>query len=176
MIFGESALAGVFMIELEEVEDERGNFARVLDAEEFLRRGLTVPTAQWSVSYNRKRGTLRGLHYQVAPHEEVKMVRCTRGAVYDVLLDIRPKSVTYRRWVSFELSQSNRRTLYIPTGIAHGYQTLTDDAELEYFISEPYDPTCVRGIRWDTAALGIQWPPVPERIISERDRSLPTAW
>ena len=165
MRFLETPIAGAFVIEPELLEDERGFFARILDAEEFAKRGLVVPATQWSVSHNHKRGTLRGLHYQVAPYDEVKLVRCTAGAIFDVIADLET-----RRWFSVELSASNRKSLYLPRGVAHGFQTLTDDAEVSYAIDGAYVPAAARTIRWDDESLAIAWP-VAAPVMSEKDRS-----
>ncbi len=174
MIFKELALRGAFLIEPERLEDERGFFARTFCAEEFAARGLRGAVAQCSVSYNRRRGTLRGLHYQAPPHEEAKLVRCTRGAAYDVIVDIRPDSATFRQWAAIELSAENRRMLYIPEGFAHGFQTLVDETEMLYQISTAYVPEATRGIRWDDPSLAIEWPPTAARVISPRDLALPS--
>lgn len=168
MQVSETPIAGAFIIEPETSEDDRGLFARVLDRLEFKRLGLEVPSDQWSTSFNRRRGTLRGLHYQAAPAEEVKIVRCTSGAVFDVIVDL-----TTRRWFSVELSAVNRRSLYVPRGMAHGFQTLTDEAEVFYAIEGRYEPRAARGIRWDDPSLAIAWPAVADRILSDRDRALP---
>jgi dTDP-4-dehydrorhamnose 3,5-epimerase len=165
MRFIETPIAGAFIIELEPSEDERGFFARLFDASEFARRGLVADFPQWSISHNLRRGTLRGLHYQAAPHEEVKIVRCTRGAAYDVIV-----SLADGRWTAVELSDQNRRMLYISAGVAHGFQTLVDHTEMSYFISTEYAPEAARGVRWNDPALAIAWP-VADPILSERDRS-----
>jgi dTDP-4-dehydrorhamnose 3,5-epimerase len=167
MRFIETPIAGAYVIEPEPMEDERGFFARIADADEFAKRGLLVPATQWSVSYNTKRGTLRGLHYQVAPQEEVKLVRCTSGAVFDVIVDLQR-----RTWFAVELSASNRRSLFVPRQVAHGFETLTDDAEVSYAIEGAYDPASARGVRWDDPAIAIRWP-LPPSIISNRDASYP---
>jgi dTDP-4-dehydrorhamnose 3,5-epimerase len=172
MRFSESHLPGVFVIDLERLEDERGFFARTWDADEFAQHGLSPRLVECSVAYNHRRGTLRGLHYQAAPHGEHKLVRCTRGAVFDVALDLRPQSPTYKQWFSVELSADNRRMIYLPEGVAHGYQTLAHEAELFYQMSQRYEPTAARGVRWDDAAFAIRWP-AGERVISARDRSFP---
>ncbi len=171
----ELALTGAYLIEPERLEDERGFFARTFCAAEFAARGLRATVAQCSVSYNRRRGTLRGLHYQAPPHEEAKLVRSTRGAAYDVIVDLRPGSATFRQWVGVELSAENRRMLYIPEGFAHGFQTLVDDTELFYQMSTAYVPEAARGIRWDDPDLAIAWPPAAARVISPRDLALPTS-
>ena len=172
MIFRETALPGVWVIEPEPQADERGFFARTWCAEEFEARGLTAGLAQCSVSWNRARGTVRGLHYQAAPHEEAKLVRCTRGAIHDVALDLRPGSPTRHRWIAVELTGDNRRMLFVPEGVAHGFQTLADDTEVFYQISRAYHPDAQRGVRWHDPALGITWP-VREAIVSARDAALP---
>ena len=172
MKFSPTALAGACIIDIEPVPDERGFFARNWCREEFARHGLNPDLAQCSISFNKKRGTLRGMHYQAKPHEETKVVRCTRGAIYDVIVDLRPASPTFRKWIAVELSADNRRMLYIPVGLAHGFQSLTDDTEVFYQISAPYHPESARGVRWDDPAFGIEWP-VAERVISDKDRQYP---
>lgn len=166
----ESRLGGAFVIELERREDERGFFARTFCREEFERAGLVTPVEQCSTSFNRRRGTLRGLHFQLAPAAEHKLVRCTRGHIYDVIVDIRPESPTAYQWLGVELSEENGRALYVPAGFAHGFQTLVDESEVLYQISEPYRADLARGIRWNDPRLAIEWP-VAEPILSERDRS-----
>jgi len=166
------ALAGACIIDIEPVPDERGFFARSWCREEFARHGLNPDLAQCSISFNKKHGTLRGMHYQAKPHEETKVVRCTRGAIYDVIVDLRPESSTFRKWIAVELSADNRRMLYIPAGLAHGFQSLTDDTEVFYQISTPYHPESACGVRWDDPAFGIEWP-VMERVISDKDRQYP---
>jgi dTDP-4-dehydrorhamnose 3,5-epimerase len=172
VIFTATPLPGAFILELERHADERGFFARTWCREEFAARGLETALVQCSISWNAKRGTLRGLHYQAAPHEEVKLVRCTSGSIYDVILDLRPGSPTWRRWVAVELTADNRRQLYVPRGFGHGFQTLADDTEVFYQISTSYHPESQRGARWDDPAFGIRWP-VPEPILSDRDRNFP---
>jgi len=169
VIFSETQLKGVYLIDPENVRDERGFFARTFCQEEFKAHGLNPHIAQCSTSFNRKKGTLRGMHYQAAPCEEAKLVRCISGAIYDVALDLRPESPTFKRWVAVELSAENRKMLYIPEGCAHGFQTLVDNTEVFYQISEFYRPETARGVRWDDPAFGIKWPPVQTRIIPERD-------
>jgi dTDP-4-dehydrorhamnose 3,5-epimerase len=168
--FAPTPLAGAQVIELERQEDERGFFARSFCQDEFLRHGLEPAIAQCNVSWNRRRGTLRGLHYQAAPHEEAKVVRCTRGAIWDVIVDLREDSANRLGWYSAELTAENRRALFVPKGFAHGFQTLADDSEVLYQMSEPYHADLARGLRWDDPKLGIRWP-LPEPILSERDRS-----
>jgi dTDP-4-dehydrorhamnose 3,5-epimerase len=172
MIFTETKLRGAFVIEPQLIEDARGFFARTWAPEDFEARGLNPRIAQCSISYNARRGTLRGMHYQAAPYAEVKVVRCTRGTIYDVAVDIREGSPTYLRWAAVELSERNRAMLYIPEGFAHGYQTLEDDTEVFYQVSEGYRPQAARGLRWDDPALGIAWP-LPLAAISDRDREAP---
>jgi len=172
MIFVETELSGALVIEPEPREDERGFFCVTWHAEEFARRGLDARLAQSSVSYNRRKGTLRGMHYQRAPHEQAKLVRCTRGAVYDVIVDLRPDSPTFARWVGAELTAANRRALYVPAGCAHGFQTLEDDSELTYQITTPHRPEAEAGVRWDDPAFGIVWP-LEVSIIAPRDRDYP---
>lgn len=173
MIFTETELPGAFVIELEPIEDPRGFFARVWSEDEFAERGLETRIAQCSVSLNRRRGTVRGMHFQRSPHEEVKVVRCTRGGLHDVIVDLRPDSATFRRWTGVELSADNRRGLYVPRGFAHGFQTLVDDTEIFYMISEPYAPEAGGGVRWDDPAFGIEWPLGHPTEISDKDRSWP---
>jgi len=168
--FTPTPLAGAYVIELERIEDERGFFARSFCQEEFRKQGLKPAIAQCNVSWNRKRGTLRGLHYQAAPHEEARVVRCTRGTVWDVLVDLREGSPTRLRWHAQELSAENRRAFYVPEGFAHGFQALADDSEVLYQMSEFYHPDLARGLRWDDPKLGIRWP-LPEPTLSARDRS-----
>jgi dTDP-4-dehydrorhamnose 3,5-epimerase len=172
MIFTESPLPGAFLVDLEPLADERGFFARSFCADEFAAKGLGVEWRQCSVSFNARKGTLRGLHYQAAPHEEHKLVRCTAGAIFDVIVDIRPHSTGYRRWFGAELTALNRRSLYIPPGYAHGFVTLSDDAEVYYMISVAHAPAQARGFRWSDPAFGIQWPVTPS-IISSRDAAYP---
>jgi dTDP-4-dehydrorhamnose 3,5-epimerase len=171
--FVETALAGVVVVELEEHIDERGSFARTWCRDEMTAAGLSSELAQCSLSRNRRAGTLRGLHFQRAPHEEAKLVRCTRGAIFDVAVDLRAGSPTRGRWVGVELDPDNGRALYVPEGCAHGFQTLVDDTDVAYMISVPYAPAAADGVRWDDPLLAIDWPVTPERTISERDRGLP---
>ncbi len=172
MQFSATELPGVHVVDLERREDERGYFARTFCAEEFLAHGLDSRVTQASVSFNRRRGTLRGMHYQAAPHEEAKLVRCTRGAIYDVALDLRRNSPAFRRWIAVELSADNARALYVPPGVAHGFQTLADDTDVLYQMSEPYRPECARGARFDDPSFAIGWP-LPNPIVNERDRAYP---
>lgn len=165
-------LPGVFAIDIEAHSDERGFFARTICEEQFVAHGLVPRFVQHSVSWNLRAGTLRGLHFQ-APNAEHKLVRVTRGAVFDVVVDLRRNSVSYGRWHALELSADNHRQLYIPPGIAHGFQTLLPDTEVAYAMSVPFCAEAARGLRWDDPALAIAWPACAERIISARDRDLP---
>lgn len=169
MIFQETALSGVWVITPEPREDHRGIFARTWCQREFTEHGLDPRLVQCSVSFNRRRGTLRGMHYQAPPHAEAKVIRCTRGAIWDVALDLRPDSSTFRRHVGIELSADNRAALYIPQGLAHGFQTLVDDTEVLYQMSEFYAPEAGRGIRFDDPAFAIPWP-LEQPILLDRDR------
>jgi dTDP-4-dehydrorhamnose 3,5-epimerase len=173
VIFTATELAGAFLIDLERNEDERGFFARSWCQEEVLAHGLNPRLVQCDISFNWRRGTTRGMHYQVQPHAESKLVRCTMGAIYDVILDLRPASATLGRWLATALTAENRRALYVPEGVAHGFQTVCDETEVFYQMSEFHHPECARGVRWDDPAFAIEWPPVEERIISERDCSFP---
>lgn len=162
----------VLLIELAPIPDDRGFFARAFAADEFAAQGLDPRVAQVSMSYNRLKGTLRGMHFQRAPSAEAKLVRCIRGAIFDVAVDLRPDSPTYLRWVSTELTADNRRAVYIPEGFAHGFQTLQDDCDVFYQVSSPYAPALADGVRYDDPAFGIQWP-LAVAVMSERDRSWP---
>jgi len=175
VIFTETSIVGAYVIEPEPASDDRGLFARTFDAEEFSRRGMDGRVSQCNTSVNRRVGTLRGLHYQVAPHGEAKLVRCTRGAIYDVAVDLRAESPTYLRWFGAELTGENRHAFFIPDGCAHGFQTLAEDSEILYQMSTPYVPGSGAGVRWDDPAFGIRWPDPPPggRIMSERDAEYP---
>jgi dTDP-4-dehydrorhamnose 3,5-epimerase len=173
MIFTETELPGAYAIDLEPIEDPRGFFARMWSDEEFAKHGLETRVAQCNVSLTKRHGTVRGMHFQRPPHEEAKFLRCTRGALYDVIVDLRPESVAFRRWIAVELSQDNHRALYVPRGFAHGFQTLVDDTEVFYMISEPYAPELASGVRWDDPAFGIEWPLADPKEISDKDRSWP---
>jgi len=167
-----TSLEGAFVFRPDIQRDERGFFARLYAEEDFALSGLNTRWPEWSIAFNSKRGTLRGMHFQLPPHDEAKLIRCTRGAVHDVLVDLRRESATYKKWVSIELTEANRSMLYAPRGMAHGYLTLMDDTELEYYVSAGFDAASARGVRWDDPALGIAWP-FPPSVISERDRSFP---
>jgi dTDP-4-dehydrorhamnose 3,5-epimerase len=172
MKFRELPLPGAWLIEPERINDARGFFARVFCEEEFARHGLETRFVQSSISFNRLKGTLRGLHWQAAPHEEVKLVRCTAGAIFDVIVDLRPGSASYRKWTGVELSADNRRTLYVPKGFAHGFQTCVDDSEVHYQISAFHRPDSARGLRWDDPAIDVRWPASPT-CVSEKDAQYP---
>jgi dTDP-4-dehydrorhamnose 3,5-epimerase len=172
MIFTETELPGAYEIDLEPIADPRGFFARAWSEEELAANGLETRIAQCSVSFNERRGTLRGLHFQRTPHEEVKVVRCTRGALFDVIVDLRPGSLAFSRWIGVELTADNRRALYVPRGFAHGYQTLTDGTEVLYLISTPYVPEASDGVRWNDPTFGIVWPLDPAQI-SDKDLRWP---
>lgn len=173
MRFHETQLKGAYIIELEKREDDRGFFARSWCTQEFKDQGLNSNLVQCNISFNRQRGTLRGMHYQAPPHEETKLVRCTRGAIFDVIIDIRPESPTFKQWVAFELAAENRKMLYIPEGMAHGFQTLEDKTEVFYQMSEFYHPQSARGVRWNDPAFEIDWPKAHQRMISDKDQSYP---
>jgi dTDP-4-dehydrorhamnose 3,5-epimerase len=172
MIFKETKLRGAYIIEPELLEDERGFFARTWSQEEFAARGLNSKLVQSNSSFNKQRGTLRGMHFQIPPHEEAKLVRCTAGAIYDVIIDLRENSPTRLRWAGVELSARNRLMVYVPEGFAHGFQTLEDNTEVFYQVSAYYHHESARGVRWDDPAFGINWP-LEISVISERDRSHP---
>jgi dTDP-4-dehydrorhamnose 3,5-epimerase len=170
VIFQELKITGAFLIEPEKKEDNRGFFARTWCQREFAARGLKTTFVQGNISFNKKKGTLRGLHYQAAPHAEAKLVRCTRGAIYDVIVDLRSDSPTFRQWMAVALTADNYRLLYIPEGVAHGFQTLTDNTEIFYQMSECYHPASARGIRWNDRGLNITWP-LPNPITSPKDQN-----
>lgn len=172
MILTRTAVAGAYVIEPERIEDERGFFARTFCRREFEAAGLNASFVQCNISFNRHKGTLRGLHYQDPPHAEAKLIRCTMGAIFDVIVDLRRDSPTFKRWGSVELTASNRKMMFAPEGCAHGFQTLEDDSEVLYQMSGFYRPDAARGCRWDDPIFGIEWPPGP-RIISDRDRAFP---
>jgi len=172
LIFEPTILPGAYVIEPERYEDFRGSFTRVFCQKEFAAAGLEARIAQCNVSFNRRKGTLRGMHYQEAPYQEVKLVRCNRGSVYDVIVDLRRESPTFKRHFALELNEQNGTALYIPTGVAHGFQTLVDDTELSYQMSQFYSVEHARGVRWNDPAFGISWPP-DDRTILERDQSYP---
>jgi dTDP-4-dehydrorhamnose 3,5-epimerase len=172
MIFKETKLKGAYLIEIEPTKDERGFFARSFCVREFEKHGLDIHIVQCNISYNKKRGTLRGMHYQIAPYAEAKLVRCTMGAIYDVIIDLRSNSATFKRWIAAELTKENLQMLYIPEGFAHGFQTLTDNGELIYYHTAFYSPEYERGLRFDDPRLAINWP-LPAGAISPKDQSYP---
>lgn len=172
MILAETKLKGAFIVEPERLEDERGFFARTWCQREFEAHGLNTRWVQCNISFNRTRGTLRGMHYQAAPYEEAKLVRCTMGAIYDVIVDLRPESPTFKQHIAVVLTAENHKMLHVPEGFAHGFLTLEDNTEVSYQMSEFYAPGYGRGIRWNDPAFGIQWP-ADVQVISERDQNHP---
>ena len=172
MIFNETKLAGAYILDLQKHEDERGFFARTFCQKELEAHGLISDVAQANTSLSRSRGTLRGMHFQKSPHEETKLIRCTRGALYDVIIDLRPDSATYKQWVGVELTADNYRMLFVPRNFAHGFITLADDTEANYLVSQFYAPGSELGIRWNDPAFDIQWP-IDVAVISEKDANWP---
>lgn len=172
MKFIETKLKGAFLIEVDRQEDFRGFFGRTFCLREFEQVGLNPRISQCSISFNKTKGTLRGMHYQVEPHEEAKVVRCSRGSIYDVIIDLRPQSPTFKQHIAYVLTEENRKALYVPEGFAHGFQTLEDNTELFYQISEFHFPGSARGVRWDDPTFAILWPP-DDRTILDRDRNYP---
>lgn len=172
MKFVDTELQGVFIVELDKIVDDRGFFARAWCAKEFETAGLNPNLFQGNISFCRHRGTLRGMHYQAAPHQEAKCVRCTRGAIYDVCVDLRPDSSTYLRWLGIELSEENHKMMYVPEGLAHGYVTLIDNTEIFYLVSQYYAPEFERGIRWNDKLFSIVWP-ITDVVLSAKDRNWP---
>jgi dTDP-4-dehydrorhamnose 3,5-epimerase len=173
MLITETKLRGVYLVEPKRFEDERGFFAPSFSAREFAARGMASRFVENNISYSRSCGTIRGMHYQAAPFGQAKLVRCTRGAVFDVAVDLRPDSFTFRQWVGVELTAENRSMLYVPADCGHGFQTLSDDTEVFYMVSEVYAPESGRGFRWDDPAFGIGWPETQERILLKRDQEYP---
>ncbi|GJL63052.1 MAG: dTDP-4-dehydrorhamnose 3,5-epimerase [Nitrospirales bacterium] len=173
MIYHKTSLDDALVLELEKIEDERGFFARTWCKDEFNSLGLEVSLAQCSVSFNHKKGTLRGMHFQLPPYAETKLVRCTHGSIFDVIIDLRASSPTYRKWTGVKLSSGNRLMLYIPQGFAHGFQTLEDQSEVLYFISKPYSPESAGGICWNDPFFQVDWPQESSRTISAKDQSWP---
>jgi len=172
LIFTETKLPGAYVIEVEKREDQRGFFGRTFCREEFEAHGLNSQVVQCNTSFNKRKGTLRGMHFQAVPFAEAKLVRCTSGSIYDVIIDLRPASRTFKRHFAVELSAANQRMLYIPENMAHGFQTLEDDTEVFYQMSQMFSAEHARGVRWNDPAFGIEWP-ADERIITERDRNYP---
>ena len=173
MIFTETKIKGVYIIGPELLTDERGFFARSFCKEEFQKHGLDTDIVQCNISYNKKKGTLRGMHYQVPPFEEAKIVSCTKGSIYDVVVDLRKESLTYCQWVSTELSEKNFKMMYIPKGCAHGFQTLEDEAIVYYQMTEFFHPECARGVQWDDPVFKIDWSINQMVIVSEKDQKYP---
>ncbi|MCL5038061.1 MAG: dTDP-4-dehydrorhamnose 3,5-epimerase [Chloroflexi bacterium] len=173
MKFIETALKDAYIVEPEPIGDERGFLARSFCREEFIKHGLNPEVAQCNTSYSKKKGTLRGMHYQAAPHEEAKLVRCIKGSVYDVIIDLRSGSPAYCKWTAVTLAADNFRMLYVPEGFAHGFKTLEDDTVLFYLMSDFYHPESSRGIRWDDPAFNIEWPETGSLIVSDKDKSFP---
>ena len=171
MIFHQTLLQGAYLLELEKIQDERGFFAKAFCRKEFEGNGLNPDVVQANIGYSRFKGTLRGLHYQIAPHAEVKLVRCTAGAIYDVILDLRPESPSFKQWLGVEMTEDSYRMLYIPEGCAHGYLTLRDHTEVLYQVSMPYAPGAERGVRWNDPCFSIKWPDTEQLVISEKDQS-----
>jgi len=172
MIFQTTAINGAFIVDVQKIGDERGFFARVFCRKEFEAQGIDPQIHQANIGFNKDRGTLRGLHYQVDPHGEAKFVRCTAGSLYDVVLDLRPTSATFKQWLGVELSAENRRMLYLPAGCAHGYLTLADDTEIFYLVSQYYHSAAERGVRWNDPAFAIDWP-IDVAVISPKDAHWP---
>ena len=172
MIFHETKLKGAFIVDLDKKDDDRGFFARAFCSREFEEHGLRPQVVQANMSYNHKKGAVRGMHYQVSPASEPKFIRCISGAIWDVIIDMRPDSPTYLQHIGVELSAENRRAIYVPDMFAHGNQALTDGAELLYLVGEFYTPGCERGVRFDDPVIGIEWP-LPVTVISEKDQSWP---
>lgn len=170
MIFVPAKLNGAWIVDLQRQDDERGSFARTWCVKEAANQGLETQFVQSSLSFNKKRGTLRGMHFQISPAAEVKLVRCTRGAIFDVIIDLRPTSKTFLQWEGVELTEDNGRALYIPEGCAHGFQTLRDGSEVYYQMTAFYAPECSRGVRWNDPAFGITWPEAVQTM-SPRDRA-----
>lgn len=172
MIFQETAIKGAYLVEIERREDQRGFFARAWCKKEFEAHGLHTEFVQANLVVSKKKGTLRGLHYQMAPYEEVKLVRCARGAIFDVIVDVRPESPTFGRWLGVELDAGSLRMMYVPEGCAHGYQSLADDVEVFYQVSQIHVPEAERGVRYDDPVFGVEWRMEPA-VISEKDKSWP---
>ena len=172
MIFTETKLRGASLIDPVRFDDERGFFLRCWSEEEFAARGLDQRLVETNLSFNHKEGTLRGMHFQIAPHAQPKLVRCTAGAIYDVIIDLRPESDTFKQWTAVELTAANHRQIFIPEGFAHGFQTLADNTEVLYQMSTPYVSTSARGVRWNDPAFAIDWPSA-ERIVIARDQTYP---
>lgn len=173
MIFNETKLKDAYVIDIEKLEDMRGFFGRAYCKKEFEREKMISRLLQCNISFNKVKNTIRGMHFQQQPYQEIKLVRCTRGAIFDVIIDLRPSSHFYKQWIGIELTADNYRMLYVPEGFAHGYQTLCDEVEVFYQVSQYYSPGAEQGVRWDDPVFKIQWPLTGEAVISEKDRSWP---
>ena len=173
IIFRETKLKGSFIVEPEKFEDERGFFGRSFSDREFEAQGINPRIVECNISFNKKKHTIRGMHFQSAPYAQAKLVRCTQGAIYDVIIDLRPESPTYKEWVAEELTATNRLMLYVPEGFAHGFQTLEDDTEVLYQMSAHYAPAAAGGVRWNDPVFAIRWPPAADVIVNERDGTYP---
>ena len=173
MIFTPTGLDGAFVVEIEPRGDDRGFFARTFCRREFEKNGLQVDFVQANTAFSKEKGTLRGMHFQRPPHAEAKFLRCVRGAVFDVMIDLRPESPTRKKWFGVELTAENRKMVFVPAGFAHGYLTTAADTEVFYLVSAFYAPEAEDGLRWDDPAFDIEWPPVGELIVSEKDRGWP---
>lgn len=173
MIFTETSIAGAYLVDMERMRDERGFFARAWSAEEFAEMGLEADFPVVNFSASERKGTIRGLHYQKAPHADAKFVRCVKGSLFDVVVDLRPESPTFRQWAGFEIRASEHRAIYVPAGCAHGVQTLEDHTEMLYMVSASYRPGAEGGIRWNDPFFGIEWPYCSERIVSDKDQLWP---
>jgi len=172
MIFNKTSLKDAYVLELEKFEDERGFFARAFCKNEFSDHDIKFPVAQANISFTKQKGTLRGMHYQTSPHEEAKLIRCTKGSIYDVIIDVRNDSPTYKKWFGAVLSDDNYKMMYVPEGFAHGFLTLEDDIEVTYMVSEFYAPGAEKGIRWNDPAFNIDWP-TEVKVVSEKDKNWP---
>lgn len=169
----DTPIHGAFILDVTRIPDDRGFFAEAFHQDTFVGLGLETRIAQVNISYNNRLGTLRGMHYQEAPHDEVKIVRCVRGTVFDVAIDLRRDSPTFGAWAGVELSADNRRAFYVPTGCAHGYQTMTEETEVLYLVSQTYSPAHYRGVRWNDPFFNVVWPSTPQRLLHPRDESYP---
>lgn len=173
MVFKETSIAGAYLVDLKRIEDDRGFFARAWSSDEFAGMGLATVFPQMNLSLSVRKGTIRGFHYQKSPHEEAKFIRCVRGALFEVMIDLRPDSPTYLKWAGFEIRASDYQALYVPPGCARGVQTLEDNSEMLYMASASYQPGAEAGIRWDDPFFGVEWPDVGQRIVSDKDQAWP---
>lgn len=172
MIFVETKLKGAYVVELEKREDSRGFFTRGWDGNILEQHGLVGSVIQQNIAFSKTKGTIRGLHYQKAPHQETKFIRCTRGSIFDVIVDLRPDSATYKNWFGVQLTQDEYKVLYVPKDFAHGFQSLVDNSEIMYLVSEAYTPAAEAGVRYNDSSIGVEWP-LPVSVISEKDASWP---